>query len=171
MSTHWISAMDDEGTNPLERAFQSGHMVIADLLLLQERMDKEDVPQKSQAGDATPYFGLESAARALLSANDPGARGRKTGSALHRAARDGNVESATYEADECDVNGISADGMTPLHWACLRGDLHMAECLLEAGADPTIRNEALDGLSARDLAQVMGYTELTELLSAREAFI
>lgn len=44
---------------------------------------------------------------------------------------------------------LSSAGYTPLHWACLRGDVSLAELLLRHGADPDRRDAA--GLTARQV--------------------
>ena len=40
-----------------------------------------------------------------------------------------------------DVNAVSADGTTALHWAAYYGELSLAERLLRAEANPDVRND------------------------------
>ena len=61
-----------------------------------------------------------------------------------------------------DPNGSQADGMTALHWAAYRDDLHSARQLLEAGADPTTRNRY--GVGPLSLACENGSREMVESL-------
>ena len=49
-----------------------------------------------------------------------------------------------------DVDARSANGLTPLHWAAANGTPETIEALLEAGADPTVRDD--DGDTPGDLA-------------------
>jgi ankyrin repeat protein len=50
-----------------------------------------------------------------------------------------------------DVNADHGQGMTPLHLACLHGDLELVKLLLENGADPTLTDK--EGLTPRERAQ------------------
>ncbi len=172
MKNEWIHTIDDEGKTPLDRAFHSGHMAIAELMLRQDRLDKEECEKGLYSPiDRAAYFGLCKAVEVLLHTTNPDLRDRHGETALHKAVRGGNVETTALLVDVCDVNVRSGDGMTALHWACLRGELEIVRMLLSADADPNMRNEALDGLTPKDLAHLMAHEELTELLSAREAFV
>lgn len=172
MSYEWIHMIDDKGITPLDRAFNSGHMAIAELMLRQERLDKEEFENGLHRPlDRAAYFGLYRALEVLLHTTNPDLRDRHGETALHKAVRGGNEQTTALLVDACDVNARSCDGMTALHWACLRGNLEIARMLLSANADPHMRNESLDGLTPKNLARLMGHQELTELLSAREAFV
>ena len=173
MASEWLHTIDGEGLTPLDRAFNSGHMVVAELLLRQERMDEAE---KAGDDDSQPlyraaYFGLHRAVKCLLDHTDPDQRDRHGETPLHKAVRGGSTETIALLTEVCDVNAESGDGMTALHWSALRGDLETAEILCEAGADPHMRNESLDGLSPRELASQMGYEELAVYLERREAFV
>jgi len=172
MSYEWIHMIDDTGITPLDRAFNSGHMAIAELMLRQERLDTEEFEKGVlRPMDRAAYFGLYRAVELLLHTTNPDLRDRHGETALHKAVRGGNLETTALLSEACDVNMRSGDGMTALHWASLRGDLEIARILLSANADPHIRNDALDGLTPKDLARLMRHEDLTELLSAREAFV
>ncbi|XP_014676477.1 PREDICTED: BCL-6 corepressor-like, partial [Priapulus caudatus] len=64
---------------------------------------------------------------------------------LHRAARQGYEDVAMYclESKAIDPNVRDNAGYTPLHEACMRGNLLIARCLLMHGADPNC--SSLDG--------------------------
>jgi len=61
-----------------------------------------------------------------------------------------------------DVNIINSKGNTPLHTAVLLDNRRGAEMLLQAGADPFLREKYRD--SAVDLAQMMERKEMLELM-------
>ncbi|MDT9237251.1 ankyrin repeat domain-containing protein, partial [Limnospira sp. PMC 917.15] len=51
-----------------------------------------------------------------------------------------------------DVNAPDDQGRTPLHWAAAHSEAHyMVRILLDAGADPTIRDA--DGMTSADLIE------------------
>lgn len=51
---------------------------------------------------------------------------------------------------QIDVNCVSDDGDTPLHEAAFHGSAACVQQLLNAGANPTIRNKS--GMTAQQLA-------------------
>ncbi|KIP86718.1 hypothetical protein SN15_05735 [Stenotrophomonas maltophilia] len=60
---------------------------------------------------------------------------------LHYAANQGDIEACRVLLGAgADVNAKGQTGMTPLHWA-VRHEKDLADFLLEAGADPTIRDD------------------------------
>lgn len=60
--------------------------------------------------------------------------------ALHRAAKAGNVEKVRNELsnDASDINKKDEIGYTPLHYACQKEDSILVEVLLKKGADPNV---------------------------------
>jgi ankyrin repeat protein len=62
-----------------------------------------------------------------------------------------------------DPDAKQGGGYTALHEAAMNGRAQMAQVLLGAGADPTIRAD--DGRDASDLARDAGHTALAERLS------
>jgi len=61
-----------------------------------------------------------------------------------------------------ELEARSPNGSTPLMLASRYGAMDLAESLLEAGADPTLRNE--QGLSALEFAQAAGRNKLVQRL-------
>ena len=61
-----------------------------------------------------------------------------------------------------DVNLKGDLGMTALHMAALHNSLVLVKHLLEAGADRNITNE--DGHTPADLAEIMDFVELAEMI-------
>ena len=102
-------------------------------------------------------------------ANLEATAGRFAETALHKAAGFGDSTMVReLIALGADVNARRADGNTPLHQACValvdRTELErLVRTLLDAGADPTLANDA--SKTPRDLALEEGRTELAELLS------
>ena len=58
----------------------------------------------------------------------------------HSTATTTQEQPARHQADL--VNHQNVSGNTPLHWAALNGHLEIVKALVQAGADPTIVNEA-----------------------------
>lgn len=65
-----------------------------------------------------------------------------------------------------DMNHISADHGTPLHYAAYMYLKEAAQLLLDAGTDS---NMVVDSLTPADLAKIQGNMELYELLVAKSA--
>ncbi len=172
MTGQWLHVMDDEGHTPLDRAFDSGHMALAELMLQQE---KDDMPEALH--DCTPLhraasLGLTEAVMSLLTYGaDPMAHDTAGETPLHKAVREDRLEAAEALVSVSNVNTASNNGMTPLHWACIGGNIEMAECLLNHGADPNLQNDFMDGMSPADIAESMDYDELSAFLSSRETFV
>lgn len=172
MNKQWIQTMDAHGVTPLDRAFKSGHMALADMILRQEREDQRENLQGSSPLHRAAALGLVEAVKSLLSYSTKGLAEDCQGEMpLHKAARYGHKAVVEILAYISDVNRVSADGMTPMHWACVSGNAEVVRILLDNNADPWIRNEVLDGLSAVDIAEAMGYSEIVRMLGAREAMV
>jgi len=69
-----------------------------------------------------------------------------------------------------NVNAANNEGMTPIHWACLARRTEVVRVLLAHGADPWVRDESMDGLTAVDIAAMMGYSDLVRLFKIRESY-
>ena len=99
------------------------------------------------------------------------------------------IELRSVEKRYGDVNALAGAGtMTPLHWACWRGNFELAEALVERGADPRARNqyggdalgtavyasthcfdEGGGGMRLPEEVPPRGYGRIVELLIARGA--
>ncbi|HEV2833675.1 MAG TPA: TonB family protein [Pyrinomonadaceae bacterium] len=79
---------------------------------------------------------------------------------------DASVVSAVL-ANGADVNERTGGGQTPLILATIFNHTHLIRLLLEAGADPSLRDNL--GLNAIDWAQRRGATEAIELFSNKPA--
>jgi hypothetical protein len=88
--------------------------------------------------------------------------------ALHRAAKEGNVAAIKQRLDAGDaVDGRDETGMTPLHQAAMVGHADAASLLLDRGADP-------NALGAGDMtplhfAAMLAHPEVAGLLARRGA--
>lgn len=70
-------------------------------------------------------------------------------------------------ANGADVNERTGGGQTPLILATIFGHTHLIPLLLEAGADPQLRDNL--GLNAVDWAQRRGATEVIDVLNGKTA--
>lgn len=172
MNAKWLHTMDEDGKTPLDRAFSSGHMAIAEMMLHQEREEQATASQTAQPLHRAACLGLTEAVVSLLTYGaNPTARDRMGETPLHKAVREGYLATVEALVEVSDLNIRSNAGMAPLHWACITGQVEMVRLLLENGADPCLRNEAMDGLTPVDLAALMGFEEICELLDQRPCFV
>lgn len=90
---------------------------------------------------------------------------------LHLAATNGRVEAVKFLIDaDAQIDGRGFRGDTPLHAAVRAGTAQAKECLsvlLDAGADPTIKNA--DRLTPAGLAEELGNKKLFAFLGSRVA--
>jgi uncharacterized protein len=168
----WLHTMDSEGLTPLDRAFNSGHMAIAEMMLRQEKSDQSESLKGSTPLHRAAYLGLTEAVKSLLRCGGTVANTRDYQGELplHKAVRQGHSEVVSLLLSRSDVNAQNNEGMTPLHWACLTGRTEIARLLLTHDGDSNLRNEVIDGLSPAELAAGMGYDDLVSFLGAREVF-
>jgi len=165
MKAVWLHALDDNGKTPLDRAFGSGHMALAEMMLRQVKDDERELETKSPPMHRAAYLGLTDAVQSLLRiGSDPTQVDSLNETPLHKAVREGHAGTVAALLESCNVNAEGSMGMTPLHWACVTGNREIAELLLTRGADPHKRDECLDGLTAADMADSLGYTEISELI-------
>jgi len=171
MNGSWLYMMDGHGLTPLDRAFASGHMSIAELMLRQEKEDQTEALNGSTPLHRAAYLGLTEAVQSLLTYGaDPNALDRQGETALQKAVRKGHTAVVKLLSSRSDVNVASHVGMTPLHWACATGRLEMVQLLRSCGADTTVPDEYIDGLNPVDLAGLMGYSELTSYFQSKEVY-
>lgn len=84
--------------------------------------------------------------------------------ALHYAAASGNAEVISLLlAHYAYIDAASPNGSTPLMMAAMYGSTEAVRTLLEAGADPTLKNQK--GLSALDFAQAADRNAAQELIA------
>lgn len=170
MGVSWLSTMDNEGRTPLDRAFGSGHRAIAEMMLKQEKEDGVAEDDITHPMHRAALLGLTGAVQTLITVgSDPTEYDAQQETPLHKAAREGHLDTVRELAAVTNVNAISGNGMTALHWACISGNLEVAEALVEHGADHTICCEGTDGLNAREVAAMMGYDEVVAVLDGRVA--
>jgi len=63
-----------------------------------------------------------------------------------------------------DPNGQDKLGMTPLHWAAIKGRTELARLLLFYEADIHIREYFSGGVTPVGMAQLLGYEEMAHLM-------
>lgn len=172
MIGEWMHIMDKEGLTPLDRAYQSNHLELAEFMLRVDRESHSESLEGSTPMHRAAMLGLAEAVRALLRfGSQASARDQHGETPLHKAAREGHLSTVALLARVSDVNLGNHLGMTPLHWAALAGRRDVAKVLLECGADPSMPNVALDGVTPGRLAELMGYEELADLLNRRTSFV
>lgn len=172
MANSWLHTMDTHGLTPLDRAFASGHMSIAELMLRQEKEDQSEALKGSTPLHRAAYLGLTEAVQSLLTYGaDPLAVDRQGETALHKAVRKGHLSIVKLLIGRSEVDAASHIGMTALHWAAATGNLEMVKILLVHGADPTRQDEYIDNLCSVSLAGKMGYKELETYFHAREIYV
>lgn len=166
MESTWIFSMDEECRTPLDRASQSEHMALTELLLRQEATDSLASLEGSSVTHIAAYLGLHEAIVSLINEGGNINIADQFGETpLHKAAKHGHYEAAKLLIDNgANVNVVNHLGLTPLHWVALNGQALIAELLVSAGADPNLANECLDGLTPLQLAKIMGYESVAQIL-------
>ena len=85
---------------------------------------------------------------------------------LTQAVTSGDADAvSTVIANGADVNERTGGGQTPLILATIFGHTHLIPLLLDAGADPQLRDNL--GLNAVDWAQRRGATEVIDVLAGK----
>lgn len=167
MNDTWLYRIDEAYETPLSRAENSNHGMLTELLLQQERADREMNTGDSELIHRAAAMGLENVVATLLSDGvHPDICDRSGETALHKAVRNGHewvVRRLTESG--ADANATSVHGLTPLHWAALTGNAEIAEILLDAGGDAMVPAPHLDGLTPLSLAKSMGYRDVVSRLT------
>nr|WP_315848292.1 ankyrin repeat domain-containing protein [uncultured Rhodoferax sp.] len=84
---------------------------------------------------------------------------------LHYAATESHVPVMQLLLDQhAYIDATSPNGSTPLMMAAMYGNASAVKMLLEAGADPTIKNDL--GLTAIDFAERVKKTDSTTIIAA-----
>jgi uncharacterized protein len=158
------NTVDPKGRQGLFLALQLGSLKAADVLIA---WPKTQVEWRS-AKDESPLMiaalkGYQEQVRKLIARD---ADVNKTGwTPLHYAATAGNGEMIARLLDEnAYIDAESPNKTTPLMMAAMYGSTAAVRALLEAGADPTLRNQL--GLSAVDFAQRGKRPDAAELIAA-----
>lgn len=126
-----------KGKWPLQVAQLMGEEEIA--RMLQAAGAPEAEPEPDEAFQVACMAGDLAAAQGILGHNSDLMRNLPTVDMLRDAVRRGNRPALrTMIALEFDVNGL--DGTSALHEAALTGDVALTRMLLDAGADPTLRD-------------------------------
>ena len=170
--------LDSAGLTALDIAVITGNAAITEILL-------EDHYQSTDEGASTIVPGnlltiaLKLASFTILQLLhtlplDVSYKDQNDETALYLAVRSGRPEYVTLVLEVLSKHGKmilsapeAAYGWTPLILACVKGNMPVMELLLQAGADPKVRD--LSGWSAKDHAAFRGYLPMARLLMALEA--
>jgi hypothetical protein len=158
------NTIDPQGRQGLFLALQQGSLKAADVLIAWPRTQVEWRSAKDESPLMIACFkGYKEQARKLIARD---ADVNKTGwTPLHYAATAGNVEIILLLLDEnAYIDAESPNKSTPLMMAAMYGSVPAVRALLEAGADPTLRNEL--GMSAVDFAQRGKRPDAAETIAA-----
>jgi ankyrin repeat protein len=157
------NTLDPKGLNGLYLALRDQSLKAAGALIAWPKTDVET----RTAQDESPLMmaslkGNLDLVRKLI---DRGADVNKPGWApLHYAATNGHLQIMALLLDEnAYIDAASPNGTTPLMMAAHYGSAAAVKLLLEAGADPTIRNQL--GLTAIDFAYRVNRTEAAEMIA------
>ena len=157
------NTLDPKGLNGLYLALRDQSLKAAGVLITWPKTDVE----LRTAEDESPLMmaslkGNLDLVRKLI---DRGADVNKPGWApLHYAATNGHLKIMELLLDEnAYIDAASPNGTTPLMMAAHYGSAAAVKVLLEAGADPTIRNQL--GLTAIDFAYRVNRTEAAEMIA------
>lgn len=102
-------------------------------------------------------------------------RSRKTSSAsshenvLHYVVSESDIPTlkSILTTKKVDINLMRAPGLSPLHTACILGDLEIVEILVEHGAD--IKLKTWSGLSPLQITTLFGHFDVAQYLITKGA--
>lgn len=150
--------------DPLERVMASEHPVMLRVLLETLREDHATDTTNIPPLHRAVRLGLTSAVQSLLQFGaDPNEKNSLGETPLHVAVRTNRMDIIEVLLPVSNVNSASYHGLTPLHWACLLGYTHIVDLLLLNGADPHIQAVQMDGLTPKDIAEIMEYKDILSL--------
>jgi uncharacterized protein len=169
MGMEWFNDMDTDGETPMSRAMKCGHSALASFMSRQEIDDRPENAAGDTLVQRAAYWGLEQAMTKLLSGgattHERDVRGETP---LHKAVRRGHTDTVCLLLQGgADTDSPDEFGMTSLHWTAVNGRADVARLLLDSGASPNVREYASGGLTPLAMSNLMGYDDLTELLSSR----
>lgn len=155
---------DPNGQHALHLALRSKSLKAANALL---NWSKIDVEPRNKADESPLMLAALDGETALVKRLVAmGADVNKPGWApLHYAATRGHLDIMTFLLDEhAYIDAASPNGTTPLMMAAHYGTPSAVKLLLEAGADPMLKN--MQGLSAIDFAQRNNRADSAEIIAA-----
>ncbi|MGC8738937.1 MAG: ankyrin repeat domain-containing protein [Candidatus Hydrogenedens sp.] len=155
-----------KNTDPLEKLINSDHPVLLRVLLETLRDDHATDTSQIAPLHRAVRLGIKEAVQSLLQFGaDPNEKNLLGEIPLHVAVRINRADIVDILLPVSKVNSVSYYGLTPLHWACLFGYTSIVESLLLHGADPWIQAIEMDGLSPKDLAELMDYKDILSLFN------
>ncbi len=162
-----ILSITPKNTDPFEKLSKTDHPILLRVLLETLRED-----HATEASHTTPLhravrLGLTEAVQSLIEFGaDPNEKNHLGEIPLHVAVRMNRTDIIEILLPVSHINLASYYGLTPLHWACLFGYTSIVELLLLNGADPLIQAIEMDGLSPKDLAELMDYKDISSLINS-----
>jgi ankyrin repeat protein len=158
------NAVDPAKTHGLFLALRDGSLKVAEALIAWPKTKVEWRSPKDESPLMIAALKGEAALVRKLIARD--ADVNKTGwTPLHYAATSGHLEVMQILLDEhAYIDAESPNKSTPLMMAAKYGTPAAVKLLLEAGADPKLRNEL--GMSAVDFAQQANRRDSAEMIAA-----
>ena len=155
---------DEKGLHGLHLALQEPSIKVANVLM---DWDKTAVEQRN-AADESPLMlaSLKGLLPVVVKLIERGADVNKPGWApLHYAATHGHIDVMNILLEKhAYIDAPSPNGSTPLMMAALYGTPAAVKLLLEAGADPSLKN--MQGLTAIDFAQRDNRLDSAEIIAA-----
>ena len=155
-----LNARNDEGETPLDVAAAPWSEELEGIIqfvggLMQTKFDLERI-QVARPKVAAFLRKMGAASGGDLPPSAPGN--------IWESVKVGNLDALKSQlaADGADANQQDPNGITPLSWAAITGQLEAAELLLSVGADINATNR--DGATALHSAAFLGHLSVVELL-------